>query len=121
MMLTGSNLNAARHYHTILTGDRQEMKRLLAKAQDCATDAISILNSITRNEAEKNIFINKIYNVLCEKGYGDKIRFKPEPKPEPTKSEREAAAFAAIKSMPFFDILERRGLVAQAAKTMVRA
>jgi len=120
-MLTGSNLNAARHYHTILTGDRQEMKRLLAKAQDCATDAISILNSITRNEAEKNIFINKIYNVLCEKGYGDKIRFKPEPKPEPTKSEREAAAFAAIKSMPFFDILERRGLVAQAAKTMVRA
>jgi len=79
MMLSGTNLGAARVYHTILSGDRQEMKRLLAKAQDCATDAIAVLNSMTQREAVRLPFVSKVIDALERRGYGDKIRFKPEP------------------------------------------
>jgi hypothetical protein len=122
MMLSGTKLKVAREYHTILTGDRQELNRLLAKAQDCAEDAISLLNSrVTKYEAENNRFISKIYDVLCEKGYGHKIRFKPEAKPEPTNKDKERIAYANIRQLPFFDVLERHGIAAKAAKAIARA
>ena len=118
MQLSGTNLGAARVYHTILSGDRQEMKRLLAKAQDCATDAIAVLNSMTQREAVRLPFVSKVIDALERRGYGDKIRFKPEPKQEPTKKEREAAALAALKGMPFFNVLERKGLAGTVAKSL---
>jgi len=122
MMLSGTNLKAAREFHTILTGDRQELNRLIAKAQDCAEDAISLLNNrVTKNEAMNNRFISKIYDILCEKGYGHKIRFKPEAKPEPTQRDKERIAYANIRQMPFFDVLQRHGIAVNTAKAIARA
>jgi len=52
----------------------------LAKAQDCATDAINVINTkVTKQMATNNIYISKIVDVLVAKGYGGKIRFMPEP------------------------------------------
>jgi len=119
MLLTGCSLKAARHYQTVLSGDKQETYRLLAKAQDCATDAIAILSNITEYEAMNNRFISKVVGVLIEKGF--KIRFKPEPTPEPTKREKERATYEKIRLLPFYSLLERHGVADKAIKAIARS
>jgi len=84
MVLTGDNLKEARKFCNALkkhySSSETELIMLLAKAQDCATDAINVINTkVTKQMATNNIYISKIVDVLVAKGYGGKIRFMPEP------------------------------------------
>mgnify|MGYP001261920943 CR=1 FL=1 len=118
MMLKGTELNAVRAYYTALTGDKQEMVRLLGKAQDCATDAINVINTkVTKQMAENNIFISKIIDVLIKKGYGDKIRFMPDPPTPPTERDKYFQKARSIAAS-YGSILSTAAITA-AAKKMV--
>ncbi len=119
MILKGSDLESVRAYYIALTGDKQEYVRLLAKAQDCAEDAINVINTrITEKMAASNIFISKIVDVLVAKGYGSKIRFMPEPPTPPTERDKYLQYLKTIKEK-YGSILSTAAIEAAAKKKMV--
>jgi len=78
MLLQGRDLEAAREYFTIITGDVQELKRLIIKAQDNPFDLLALLAQyVTSEQAEKSKFIQFVIRALEEAGYAKIIKFKP--------------------------------------------
>ena len=112
-MLTGVASEAARVYYTVISGDRQDLKGKLARVQDNAEELLALIKeNVTEEQAMCYGFITNIVKALEMRGYGRRIRFK---EPSLPVLPREDVKKLDLGSLPYYEILERRGLVAYAA------
>ena len=112
MILAGIHAEATGAFYTMISGDRQDLKRQLARVQDNAEELLALIKeNVTEKQAMRYGFITNIVKALEMRGYGKKIRFK-ESQPLP----KEDVKTSDLRSLPYYGILERRGLVAYAAR-----
>jgi len=115
MIVAGIRSQAEMVYCTQISGDRQELKAKLARVQDNAEELLALIKqNVTEEQAMRYDFITNVVKALEMRGYGGKIKFKQTSLPalprEDTKQKTD------LGSLPFYEILERRGLVAYAAQ-----
>lgn len=112
MILAGMHAHAAGVFYAMVSGDRQDLKRKLARVQDNAEELLALIKeNVTEEQAMRYGFITNIVKALEMRGYGKRIRFK-ESQPLP----KEDVKTPDLGSLPYYGILERRGLVAYAAR-----
>ncbi len=114
MILAGMHAEAAGIFYTMISGDRQDFNKKLARVQDNAEELLALIKeNVTEEQAMRYGFITNIVKALEMRGYGRRIRFKETPMPA---LPRENVKTPDLESLPYYGILERRGLVAYAAK-----
>jgi hypothetical protein len=114
MLLAGTHAGAAGVFYTTISGDRQDLKGKLARVQDNAEELLALIKeNVTEEQAMRYGFIANIVKALEMRGYGERIRFKETPVPA---LPRENVGKLDLGSLPYYEILERRGLVACAAR-----
>jgi len=114
MILAGTHAEATGVFYTMISGDRQDLKRKLARVQDNAEELLALIReNVTEEQAMRYGFIANIVKALEMRGYGRRIRFKETPL---LALPREDAKKLDLGSLPYYEILERRGLVAYAAR-----
>ena len=98
----------------MISGDRQDLKGKLALVQDNAEELLALIKeNVTEEQAMRYGFITNIVKALERRGYGRRIRFKETPLPA---LPREDVKKPDLGSLLYDEILERRGLVAHAAR-----
>ena len=113
-MLAGMASEATRVYYTVISGDRQDLKGKLARVQDNAEELLALIKeNVTEEQAMRYGFITNIVKALEMRGYGRRIRFKQTSLPVLPRKDVKTPDLA---SLPYYGILERRGLVAYAAR-----
>jgi hypothetical protein len=111
MLLAGTHAEAAGVFYTMISGDRQDLKGKLARVQDNAEELLALIKEhVTEEQAMRYGFIANIVKALEMKGYGGRIRFKETALPRGNTKRLD------LGSLPYYEILERRGLVAYAAR-----
>ena len=114
MILAGIHAEATGAFYTMISGDRQDLKRQLARVQDNAEELLALIKeNVTEKQAMRYGFITNIVKALEMRGYGRRIRFKETSRPA---LPRENVKTPDLESLPYYGILERRGLVAYAAR-----
>jgi hypothetical protein len=115
MILAGTHAHATGIFYTMISGDRQDLKRQLARVQDNAEELLALIKeNVTEEQAMRYGFITNIVKALEMRGYGKRIRFKESQLPALPKEDVKAPD--NLGSLPYPGILERRGLVAYAAR-----
>ena len=113
-ILTGIRGSVAQTYYTKISGDLQDLKAKVARVQDNAEELLALLKEhVTEEQAMRYGFITNVVKALEMRGYGRKIRFRQNtlaalPRDDEKKMD--------LGSLPFYEILERRGLVPYAAR-----
>ena len=114
MILAGMHAEATGVFYTMISGDRQDLKGKLARVQDNAEELLALIKeNVTEEQAMRYGFIANIVKALEMRGYGERIRFKETSVPA---LPRENVRKLDLGSLPYYEILERRGLVACAAR-----
>ena len=118
MLLTGTNLRAVREFHTMVSGDRQEFKRLSVRVQDNPQELLAIINqNVTRAQAERSKYVSIVVSAIERAGLGHKIRFKPEtPDTTAEKVRTKNEAIEEVIKAPYFGLMERMGLAGRFIK-----
>ena len=112
-MLAGIHAEATGVFYTMISGDRQDLKGKLARVQDNAEELLALIKeNVTEEQAMRYGFITNIVKALEMKGYGRRIQFK---QPFMPVLPKEHAKTPDLETLPYYEILERRGLVAYAA------
>jgi hypothetical protein len=113
-ILTGIRGSVAQTYYTKISGDLEDLKAKVARVQDNAEELLALLKEhVTEEQAMRYGFITNVVKALEMRGYGRRIKFKPASLPAlPT----DDAKKRDLGSLPFYEILERRGLVPYAAR-----
>ena len=112
-MLAGIHAEATGVFYTMISGDRQDLKGKLARVQDNAEELLALIKeNVTEEQAMRYGFITNIVKALEMKGYGRRIQFK---QPSMPALPKERAKTPDLGTLPYYEILERRGLVAYAA------
>ena len=113
-MLAGIHSEATGAFYTMISGDRQDLKRKLARVQDNAEELLALIKeNVTEEQAMRYGFITNIVKALEMRGYGRRIQFKQASLPA---LPREDAKKPDLGSLPYYEILERRGLLSYAAR-----
>lgn len=113
-ILAGIDANVTGVFCTTISGDRQDLKGKLARVQDNAEELLALIKeNVTEQQAMRYGFIMNIVKALEMRGYGRRIRFKQTSLPALPKEE---VKIPDLRSVPYYGILERRGLVAHAAR-----
>ena len=113
-ILTGMYESIAQAYYTKISGDLQDLKAKVARVQDNAEEVLALLKEhVTEEQAMRYGFLTNVVKALEMRGYGTRIRFRQSP---PVASPREDEKKRDLGSLPYYEILERRGLVAYAAR-----
>ena len=114
MILAGMHAEATGVFYTMISGDRRDLKGKLARVQDNAEELLALIKeNVTEEQAMRYGFITNIVKALEMRGYGGRIRFKETPVPA---LPRENVGKLDLGSLPYYEILERRGLVACATR-----
>lgn len=114
MILSGIHAETTGAFYTMISGDRQDLNRKLARVQDNAEELLALIKEyVTEEQAMHYGFIANIVKALEMRGYGRRIRFKQTSLPALPK---EDVKTPDLESLPYYGILERRGLVAYAAR-----
>ncbi|WP_028895663.1 hypothetical protein [Syntrophorhabdus aromaticivorans] len=114
MILAGTHAHATGIFYTMISGDRQDLKRQLARVQDNAEELLALIKeNVTEEQAMRYGFITNIVKALEMKGYGKRIRFKESQLPALPKEDVKTPDPGSLR---YYGILERRGLVAYAAR-----
>ncbi|OPY06077.1 MAG: hypothetical protein A4E61_00090 [Syntrophorhabdus sp. PtaB.Bin184] len=114
MILAGTLEDATGAFYTMISGDRQDLNRKLARVQDNAEELLALIKEhVTEEQAMRYGFITNIVKALEMKGYGRRIRFKETSLPA---SPKKDVKIPDPGSLPYYGILERRGLAAYAAR-----
>ena len=113
-ILTGIHESIARTYYTKISGDLKDLKAKVARVQDNAEELLALLKEhVTEEQAMRYGFLTNVVKALEMRGYGERIRFKDAPMPA---LPRENVRKLDLGSLPYYEILERRGLVDSAAR-----
>lgn len=105
---------AAGVFYTMISGDRQDLKSKLARVQDNAEELLALIKeNVTEKQAMRYGFITNIVKALEMRGYGRRIRFKETSLPALSTEDVKTPDLGAL---PYYGILERKGLVAYAAR-----
>ena len=113
-ILTGIRESAARTYYTKISGDLQDLKAKVARVQDNAEELLALLKEhVTEEQAMRYGFITNVVKALEMRGYGRRIKFKPTSLPALPMDDTHKMD---LGSLPFYEILERRGLVPYAIR-----
>ncbi len=113
-ILTGMHESIARTYHAKISGDLKDLKAKVARVQDNAEELLALLKEhVTEEQAMRYGFLTNVVKALEMRGYGVRIRFREEP---PVALPRDDEEKRDLGSLPYYEILERRGLVAYAAR-----
>ena len=114
MILAGIHAEATGVFYTMISGDRQELKGKLARVQDNAEELLALIKeNVTEEQAMRYAFIANIVKALEMRGYGRRIKFKETLLPALPKGNTKKLD---LGSLPYYEILERKGLVAYAAR-----
>jgi hypothetical protein len=114
MLLAGTHAGAAGVFYTMISGDRQDLKGKLARVQDNAEELLALIReNVTEEQAERYGFITNIVKALEMRGYGTRIRFKETSLPVLPRGDVKKLD---LGSLPYHEILEKKGLVAYAAR-----
>ena len=113
-ILTGIHESIARTYYTKISGELKDLKAKVARVQDNAEEVLALLKEhVTEEQAMRYGFLTNVVKALEMRGYGTRIRFRQSP---PVVLPREDEKKRDLGSLPYYEILERRGLVAYAAR-----
>jgi hypothetical protein len=113
-ILTGIHESIARTYYTKISGDLQDLKAKVARVQDNAEELLALLKEhVTEEQAMRYGFLTNVVKALEMRGYGARIRFRESPLAVLPRHDEEKMD---LGSLPYYEILERRGLVAYAAR-----
>ena len=113
-ILTGIRGSVAQTYYTKISGDLEDLKAKVARVQDNAEELLALIKeNVTEEQAMRYGFIANIVKALEMRGYGKRIRFKETRLPALPRGD---AKKLDLGSLPYYEILERRGLVAYAAR-----
>jgi len=113
-ILTGIRESAARTYYTKISGDLQDLKAKVARVQDNAEELLALLKEhVTEEQAMRYGFITNVVKALEMRGYGRRIRFR---QTHLSALPREDEKKRDLGSLPFYEVLERRGLVPYAIR-----
>ena len=113
-ILTGIRGSVAQTYYTKISGDLEDLKAKVARVQDNAEELLALLKEhVTEEQAMRYSFLTNVVKALEMRGYGRKIRFRESPMAALPKNDEKKRD---LGSLPYYEILERRGLVAYAAR-----
>ena len=101
-ILTGIRGSVARAYYTKISGDLEDLKAKVARVQDNAEELLALLKEhVTEEQAMRYGFITNVVKALEMRGYGRRM---------------DDTHKMDLGSLPFYEILERRGLVPYAIR-----
>ncbi len=113
-ILTGIHESIARTHYAKISGDLKDLKAKVARVQDNAEELLALLKEhVTEEQAMRYGFLTNVVKALEMRGYSTRIRFRES---SPAALPRDDAKERDLGSLPYYEILERRGLVAYAAR-----